>query len=136
MDSKSMTRKDFFVLTFSLVGSAVVASNCSSSNSGGGTGGSTGTGGKVGRGDGTGRPRGWPHPQLPRELPRDPGRWRGHGRRLGPTGDTVAHTTERALASNWRGLVLSQDRADQGRAWSRSRRWPPTAAAAAASDPV
>jgi hypothetical protein len=48
MDSKSMTRKDFFVLTFSLVGSAVVASNCSSSNGGGGTGGASGTGGKDG----------------------------------------------------------------------------------------
>jgi len=53
MDSKSMTRKDFFVLTFSLVGSAVVASNCSSSNGGGGTGGATGTGGK-GTGGATG----------------------------------------------------------------------------------
>lgn len=53
MDSKSMTRKDFFVLTFSLVGSAVVASNCGSSSGGGGTGGTTGTGGK-GTGGGTG----------------------------------------------------------------------------------
>jgi hypothetical protein len=50
MDSKSMTRKDFFVLTFSLVGSAVVASNCSSSNGGGGTGGKTGSGGATGTG--------------------------------------------------------------------------------------
>ena len=56
MDSKSMTRKDFFVLTFSLVGSAVVASNCGSSNGGGGgTGGSaTGTGGKGTGGSTTG----------------------------------------------------------------------------------
>ena len=53
MDSKSMTRKDFFVLTFSLVGSAVVASNCGSSSGGGGMGGATGTGGK-GTGGGTG----------------------------------------------------------------------------------
>jgi len=55
MDSKSMTRKDFFVLTFSLVSSAVVATNCSSSN-GGGTGGSPGSdagaGGKGGSGAG------------------------------------------------------------------------------------
>jgi hypothetical protein len=52
MDSKSMTRKDFFVLTFSLVSSAVVATNCSSSN-GGGTGGSPGTDAGAG-GKGTG----------------------------------------------------------------------------------
>jgi hypothetical protein len=51
MDSKSMTRKDFFVLTFSLVGAAAVASNCSSSNNGGGTGGS-GAGGRGGSGAG------------------------------------------------------------------------------------
>src|SRR6266700_624713 len=56
MESKSMTRKDFFVLTFSLVSSAVVATNCSSSNNGGGTGGSgaggSGAGGKGGTGAG------------------------------------------------------------------------------------
>ena len=54
MDSKSMTRKDFFVLTFSLVGSAVVASNCGSSNGGGGTGGKMGGTGGKGTGGGTG----------------------------------------------------------------------------------
>jgi hypothetical protein len=53
MDSKPMTRKDFFTLTFTLVGGAVVAAGCSSStttNPGtGGTGGAgTGIGGSTG----------------------------------------------------------------------------------------
>jgi hypothetical protein len=58
MDSKSMTRKDFFLLTFTLVGSAVVASSCGSSGGGGttdaGRGGSGGGGGGSGGGGGGG----------------------------------------------------------------------------------
>jgi hypothetical protein len=44
MEPRSMTRKDFIVLTFTLVGGAAGAAACSSS-SGGGTGGSGGGGG-------------------------------------------------------------------------------------------
>ena len=55
MDPKSMTRKDFFALTFTLVGSAIIAPACSSSGgSGGGTGGTGGHGGTGGGAGGTG----------------------------------------------------------------------------------
>ena len=47
MDSKAITRKDFFTLTFTLVGGAAVAAGCSSSSgtadASAGTGGSTGS---------------------------------------------------------------------------------------------
>lgn len=50
MDSKSMTRKEFVTLTFTLLGGAAAASACSSSNnnSDGGTGGTHGAGGANG----------------------------------------------------------------------------------------
>jgi hypothetical protein len=53
MDAKSISRKDFILLTFTLVGSATVAANCggSSSNPDGGKGGSGG-GGSGGSGGG------------------------------------------------------------------------------------
>jgi hypothetical protein len=50
MNTKSMTRKDFITLTFTLVGSAMIAPACSSSSTGGGTGGSGGGGGSGGSG--------------------------------------------------------------------------------------
>ena len=36
-DSKSISRKDFIVLTFTLVGSVAITGSCGSSSSGGGT---------------------------------------------------------------------------------------------------
>ena len=45
MDTKSMTRKEFVTLTFTLIGSAAAACSSSSSSNDGGTGGSTGSGG-------------------------------------------------------------------------------------------
>ena len=53
MDANSMNRKEFFVLTFTLIGSAVAgAAACSSSSNntdgGGGSGGGTGSGGAAG----------------------------------------------------------------------------------------
>jgi hypothetical protein len=52
MDSKSMTRKEFVTLTFTLLGGAATAAACSSSSSSSGTGGTTGTstGGTTGTG--------------------------------------------------------------------------------------
>ncbi len=51
MDTKSMTRKEFVTLTFTLIGGAAAAACSSSSNSNdGGTGGSFGTGGSNGTG--------------------------------------------------------------------------------------
>jgi hypothetical protein len=58
MDSKSITRKDFFMLTFTLIGSAAASSACSSSSGtnvitdGGGVGGQGGHGGAGGAGGG------------------------------------------------------------------------------------
>ena len=52
MDPKSMTRKDFFALTFTLVGSAIIAPACGSSSSNGGAGGSGGGAGGSGGGSG------------------------------------------------------------------------------------
>ena len=49
MDTKSMTRKEFVTLTFTLLGGAAAAS-CSSSSSGTGTGGTNGAGGTTGTG--------------------------------------------------------------------------------------
>jgi hypothetical protein len=40
-DAKSISRKDFIVLTFTLVGSAAITASCGSSSGGGGTGGRT-----------------------------------------------------------------------------------------------
>jgi hypothetical protein len=50
MDTKSMTRKEFVTLTFTLIGGAATAAACSSSSNGsdGGTGGAHGTGGTSG----------------------------------------------------------------------------------------
>jgi hypothetical protein len=45
MDTKSMTRKEFVTLTFTLIGSAAAACSSSSSSNDGGTGGSFGSGG-------------------------------------------------------------------------------------------
>jgi hypothetical protein len=53
MDTKSMTRKEFVRLTFTLIGGAAAACSSSSSPSDGGTGGSNGSGGTTGSG-GTG----------------------------------------------------------------------------------
>jgi len=50
MDTKSMTRKEFVTLTFTLIGSAAAACSSSSSSNDGGTGGSFGTGGTTGTG--------------------------------------------------------------------------------------
>ena len=50
MDTKSMTRKEFVTLTFTLIGSAAAACSSSSSSNDGGTGGSFGTGGNTGTG--------------------------------------------------------------------------------------
>jgi hypothetical protein len=60
MDTKSMTRKEFVTLTFTLLGSAATAAACSSS-SGSGTGGTSGTGtggtlGSTGTGGASGTP--------------------------------------------------------------------------------
>ena len=53
MDTKSMTRKEFVTLTFTLIGSAAAACSSSSNSNDGGTGGSFGSGGSNGTG-GTG----------------------------------------------------------------------------------
>lgn len=45
MDTKSMTRKEFVTLTFTLLGGAATAAACSSSSNSTGTGGTNGTGG-------------------------------------------------------------------------------------------
>lgn len=45
MDTKSMTRKEFVTLTFTLLGGAATAAACSSSSSSTGTGGTNGAGG-------------------------------------------------------------------------------------------
>ena len=50
MDTKSMTRKEFVTLTFTLLGSAAAACSSSSSSNDGGTGGSFGSGGTNGTG--------------------------------------------------------------------------------------
>src|SRR6185437_11333510 len=50
MDSKSMTRKEFVTLTFTLLGGAAAASACSSSSNNNGTGGTNGAGGSLGSG--------------------------------------------------------------------------------------
>lgn len=42
MDSSAMTRKEFFVLTFTLAGTGVVVAACGSSSDNGGTGGASG----------------------------------------------------------------------------------------------
>src|SRR4051812_49237421 len=44
MDSKSMTRKDFVILTFTLIGGGALGAACSSDNNNGGVGGSSGSG--------------------------------------------------------------------------------------------
>src|SRR6185369_7266058 len=54
MDTKSMTRKEFVTLTFTLIGSAAAACSSSSSSNDGGTGGSFGSGGSNGTGGTTG----------------------------------------------------------------------------------
>ncbi len=53
MDSKSMTRKEFVTLTFTLLGGAATAAACSSSNSTTGTGGTNGATGGVNGSGGT-----------------------------------------------------------------------------------
>ena len=54
MDSKSMTRKDFVLLTFTLIGGGALGSACSSDNNGGTGGNSGGSGGGGGSGVGGG----------------------------------------------------------------------------------
>ena len=54
MDSKSMTRKEFVTLTFTLLGGATAAAACSSSSNNTGTGGTNGAGGSLGSGGASG----------------------------------------------------------------------------------
>ena len=54
METRSMTRKEFVTLTFTLIGSAAAACSSSSSSNDGGTGGSIGSGGTNGTGGGHG----------------------------------------------------------------------------------
>ena len=77
MDPKSMTRKDFITLTFTLIGSAVAASACCADNTN-----NTGIGGTYGTG-GNHRTRRRRRHRRPR---RHHGRRRDHRGRRGTTG--------------------------------------------------
>jgi hypothetical protein len=70
MDFKSMNRKEFFVLTFTLIGSAVTgAAACSSSTSPTGSGGTGGTGTGLGGSGGTGNPAACADPLAETQVP-------------------------------------------------------------------